>query len=993
MKKLCVSLLALLLAAACVLCLPGKAQAAVALQPNPNQAEKPVIVSADYFSVTLQHREGYEYSLDGVTWQDSPVFTMLYSNEERTFYQRIKATEEWEASAASQATIGHSLGYGKSTGANFAMMWEYVDIYGTTNSNGVKQVAFASGSNVFYLELRGKDLYGRHQSISTGSTVSIIYNTYVLFKHDSKYFDADMVIEMYYNNRLMTTYEPSASIDRTTFTQDTIVPLDGIEAGSDISNVYNASVKQMIAACSLYFAERNGLTFTDIGFFAFVPEITRDICDPAAGVHKGSRELRYRAEATCLDDGYTGDYCCSFCGEVMTAGTKLEAAGSHSYDHGCDTTCNTCGWIRSITHSWGNTLLSDGTNHWTGCEICGEKRDVTPCAGGQATCGTPATCDTCHQHYGDVLPCERTVQVVDSKYLKSAATCIEQAVYFESCPECLKPGTATFTHGQLNPENHGGGYTYQNPIPETCTEPGYQGDRYCGGCGVSLGRGDPIPPQHSFTNYISNQDATYDADGTETAKCDRCSATDTRTDAGSRIIVTGWYVVNGKWCYYDQGVKAVSKWVRDSKGWCYLDVQGHMVYNKWVKDSIGWCYVGADGYMVYNKWVKDSIGWCYVGADGYMVYNKWVKDSKGWCYVGADGYMVYNKWVRDSKGWCYVGADGYMVYNKWVKDSKGWCYVGANGYMTVNDWVKSGGKWYFCNSSGYMATGWVKTGGNWYYMDSSGAMITGWKQLGGKWYYFYNSGIMATNVIMSGGYINGDGVWDPNGTPYDRVYNKLIYSDSRVDIYFYQLAKDRVWFKVKNKTSEEITIQADSIALNRNSTDNIIMSSDIAPYSTGYADAKCSFPGIYTVGQISGQLRVISFGGAFKTYTAPFVNITVDSTVAVQTPSVSAPLVYSDEKVDIYFKEATSDGVYFTVRNKTDINITIQANSVSVNGYSTDRITMSDDVAPGCVGVVRARCTPGATGSAVYKVGGTLRIIDFNHSFDTYSASFANISV
>lgn len=43
---------------------------------------------------------------------------------------------------------------------------------------------------------------------------------------------------------------------------------------------------------------------------------------------------------------------------------------------------------------------------------------------------------------------------------------------------------------------------------------------------------------HSFTNYVSNNDATYTADGTETAKCDNCDATDTRTAEGSMLTYT-----------------------------------------------------------------------------------------------------------------------------------------------------------------------------------------------------------------------------------------------------------------------------------------------------------------------------------------------------------------------------------------------------------------------------------------------------------------------
>ncbi len=40
---------------------------------------------------------------------------------------------------------------------------------------------------------------------------------------------------------------------------------------------------------------------------------------------------------------------------------------------------------------------------------------------------------------------------------------------------------------------------------------------------------------HSFTDYVSNGDATCDADGTKTAKCDRCDATDTIVDERSAL--------------------------------------------------------------------------------------------------------------------------------------------------------------------------------------------------------------------------------------------------------------------------------------------------------------------------------------------------------------------------------------------------------------------------------------------------------------------------
>ena len=40
---------------------------------------------------------------------------------------------------------------------------------------------------------------------------------------------------------------------------------------------------------------------------------------------------------------------------------------------------------------------------------------------------------------------------------------------------------------------------------------------------------------HTFTNYISDNNATCTANGTETAKCDNCDATDTREAQDSKL--------------------------------------------------------------------------------------------------------------------------------------------------------------------------------------------------------------------------------------------------------------------------------------------------------------------------------------------------------------------------------------------------------------------------------------------------------------------------
>ncbi len=55
----------------------------------------------------------------------------------------------------------------------------------------------------------------------------------------------------------------------------------------------------------------------------------------------------------------------------------------------------------------------------------------------------------------------------------------------------------------------------------------------CEDCGREYG--DVDPDNHSFTNYVYNNDATCTANGTETAKCDRCDATHTREKSGTAL--------------------------------------------------------------------------------------------------------------------------------------------------------------------------------------------------------------------------------------------------------------------------------------------------------------------------------------------------------------------------------------------------------------------------------------------------------------------------
>lgn len=179
-------------------------------------------------------------------------------------------------------------------------------------------------------------------------------------------------------------------------------------------------------------------------------------------------------------------------------GNKIEV-GDHKYDNTCDTTCNTCGHVRTITHSYSNTWSDDGTNHWHECTVCHDKKDLGAHAGGTATCQAKKECSVCHLTYGDFAPCDY-VENHDVKYRVSVATCVAQAVYKKSCSVCgTAHATETFKYGTVDANNHVGGTYVEGQRESDCVTPGYTGDIKCQSCrqiitsGSNLALGDHVP--------------------------------------------------------------------------------------------------------------------------------------------------------------------------------------------------------------------------------------------------------------------------------------------------------------------------------------------------------------------------------------------------------------------------------------------------------------------------------------------------------------------
>ena len=182
------------------------------------------------------------------------------------------------------------------------------------------------------------------------------------------------------------------------------------------------------------------------------------------------------------------------------------------------------------THNWSVWTSNDDGTHSRRCTC--NAVETENCSGGMATCIAKAVCEFCKAEYGEKLPHGFTAETVDAKYLKSAATCTEKAVYYKSCAVCglSSEGTAdeaTFFSG--NALDHNWGDWTQNSDEKThtriCkrdtshteTENCHGGTATCTAKAVceicKASYGSPDPNNHTDLKHIDAKAATVAEEG------------------------------------------------------------------------------------------------------------------------------------------------------------------------------------------------------------------------------------------------------------------------------------------------------------------------------------------------------------------------------------------------------------------------------------------------------------------------------------------------
>ena len=182
--------------------------------------------------------------------------------------------------------------------------------------------------------------------------------------------------------------------------------------------------------------------------------------------HTGGTEIRDAKDATCTENGYTGDTYCKDCGDKLESGKVIPAAGHK----GGTATCKDKAVCEVCQQPYGEL---DKNNHTGGTEIK-DAKDATCTVNGY-------TGDTYCKDCGDKLESGKVIPAAGHK--GGTATCKDKAV----CEVCRQP------YGELNKNNHTGGTEVKDAKDATCTENGYTGDTCCKGYGAKLESGKVIP--------------------------------------------------------------------------------------------------------------------------------------------------------------------------------------------------------------------------------------------------------------------------------------------------------------------------------------------------------------------------------------------------------------------------------------------------------------------------------------------------------------------
>lgn len=212
-----------------------------------------------------------------------------------------------------------------------------------------------------------------------------------------------------------------------------------------------------------------------------------------------------KKDATCTEDGYTGDTVCAICGKEITKGEAIEAKGH----------------IEAIDVAVEPTCTEPGKTEGKHCSVCNEvlvAQEVIPATGHkeetipgkEATCtDTGLTDGTRCSVCGTVIKAQEEIPAKGHSWNEGEIT---------TSPTCENAGVKTYTCTVCNAtKTEAIDATGHTPVevaeqPATCTEAGHKAGTKCSVCGATISGMEEIPA----TGHTEVVDAAVAATCTKT---------------------------------------------------------------------------------------------------------------------------------------------------------------------------------------------------------------------------------------------------------------------------------------------------------------------------------------------------------------------------------------------------------------------------------------------------------------------------------------------
>ena len=226
--------------------------------------------------------------------------------------------------------------------------------------------------------------------------------------------------------------------------------------------------------------------------------ITRSECDHT------HTEIRNQREATCKEEGYTGDIYCKDCGEKLVTGT---ATGKKPHTVGTPATCVS----KAVCSVCGETFGEVDANNHVHTIVKNLK---------EATCTqTGYTGDTYCTDCNKILRTGEELAALGHDYKATVTkqpTTTEEGVRTYTCTRCNSSYTESIA--KLPEEQHTHNYTGSITKEATCTEAGVR--TYTCSCGDSYTENIPATG-HSYVSKVTKA-ATTTEEGIMTYTCSKC---------------------------------------------------------------------------------------------------------------------------------------------------------------------------------------------------------------------------------------------------------------------------------------------------------------------------------------------------------------------------------------------------------------------------------------------------------------------------------------